>query len=58
MDINVNLQINEEDRKKTEAILMEIQDTIKEAKSLADDLASLLSNLSVSASVKTEQASA
>ena len=26
MDINVNLQINEEDRKKTEAILMEIQD--------------------------------
>lgn len=58
MDINVNLQINEEDRKKTEAILMEIQDKIKEAKSLADDLASLLSNLSVSASVKTEQASA
>lgn len=58
MDINVNLQINEEDRKKTEAILMEIQDKIKEAKSLADDLASLLSNLSVSASVKAEQASA
>ena len=58
MDINVNLQINEDDRKKTEAILMEIQDKIKEAKSLADDLASLLSNLSVSASVKTEQASA
>lgn len=58
MNINVNLQINEEDRKKTEAILMEIQDKIKEAKSLADDLASLLSNLSVSASVKTKQASA
>lgn len=54
MEVKVNLQIDEADRTKAEAILAEIQAKVKEAKSLADDLASLLNNLNVSATVHAE----